>query len=286
MKLLLAAAALSLLATPPAARALELREKQSSPYDLAVTGLRAGVSPGETRYIPWADIRALPTTKLRVDGEFVKGPQELTVAFLSDLWAGLPKAAGADALFATCGDGYAGIYTSDFILRYRPFIVLEINGKGPADWPPPGLKFNPGPYVITVSQDLVPEAARFLDIEHKKPWGVQRIEVANFAESFKGIYSGRWAGLEGPAAAGREIWINSCASCHPGPGSTFGGTKSGRPFPVIAAYAAYDSPFFMQYVRDPKSLVASAKMEAHPRYTDLQMGELMAFITLGACPSP
>ncbi len=286
MKLLLAAAALSLLATAPQVRALELKASRTSPFDLALTGKLAGVAPGETRYVSWSEIRALPTTRLMLDGEFVKGSQELTVVFLSDLWAALSVAPGADALFATCGDGYAGIYTSAFISHYRPFLVLEINGKGPGDWPPPGLTFNPAPYVITVSKALAPDASKFLDIEHKKPWGVQKIEIASFGESFRGIYSGKWADPGPAAVAGRDIWLNSCASCHPGPSGIFGGTKSERPLPVIAAYAAYDSPFFMKYVRDPKSLVASAKMEAHPRYTDEQMAQLMAFITIGAAPAP
>ena len=282
MKLQYAAAVASaVLALAAPGRALELHAQRGSPFDLALTGQLAGVAAGETRYASWEDLRALPTSQVRLDGEFVKGPQVLTVVFLSDLWRALPALPGADALFATCGDGYVGIFTSGFIGTYRPFLVLEINGKGPADWPPPGLKFNPAPYVVTVSAELVPAAAAFLDIEHKKPWGVTTIEVASFAERVRGIYSGPWASAGPTGRAGREIWVNSCASCHSGPAGTFGGTKAGRPFQVLAAFAAYDRPFFLKYVRDPKSLVPSAKMEAHPRYTDEQMAQLVEFITAG-----
>ena len=159
----------------------------------------------------------------------------------------------------------------------RPFLVLEINGKGPVDWPPAGLNFNPGPYVITVSPSVAPSVSRFLDVEHKKPWGVTTIEVARFQDRFRPIYSGKWVSLGQAAQEGRTIWINSCASCHAGPAGTFGGTKADRPFPVVAAYAMYDRAFFMKYVRDPKSLVPSAKMEPHPRYTDDQLDQLIAF---------
>jgi cytochrome c2 len=277
---LLAAAALCFLVAAGKARALELHAERSSPTDLAVTGALAGLPAGTVRYARWHDLCALPTSKLTLNGEFTKGAQLVTVVFLADLWKALPASDTADTLFARCAsDGYAAVYTADFISKYRPFLVVEIDGKGPKDWPPPGLAFNPGPYVITVSSVLVPAASSFLDVEHKKPWSVTSIEIGSFAERFRGIYTGNWASLPPEATRGREIWVNSCASCHAGPDGTFGGTKADRPFPIIAAYARFDRPFFMKYVRNPKALVASAKMEAHPWYTDEQLQDLVAFIT-------
>lgn len=275
-------AALCFLAACARAAALELHADRSSPQDLAVSGMLSGEPEGSTLYARWADLRALPTTALTVNDAFVKGPQVLTVVFLSDLWTALPAAPGADTLFARCAvDGYASLYTRDFIASYRPFLVLEINGKGPSDWPPPGMHHDPGPYVITVSPELVPAVSSFLDIGHKEPWAVTSIEVGRFDAAFRGIYTGRWSSLSPAAGAGREIWVNSCASCHAGPGGIFSGTKADRPFPVVAAYAGADRPFFMKYVRNPTSLVASAKMEAHPHYTDEQLSELIEFITAG-----
>jgi cytochrome c2 len=276
-----AALALCLLATAVPARPIELHSERSSPYDLALTGLIPGIPAGGTRYARWADLRALPTTMLTINGEFIAGPQTVTVVFLGDLWRALSPDPAADTLLATCSDGYTSVFTGGFMSMYRPFLVLEINGKGPEDWPPPGLSYNPGPYVITVSQRLVPDVAGFLDIEHKKPWGVTTLEAASFADRYKGAFSGKWAALPEGAKRGRDIWINSCASCHAGPAGTFSGTKAQRPFQVIAAYAGYDRIFFMRYVRDPKSLVASAKMEPHPDYTDAELSDLIAFITVG-----
>jgi hypothetical protein len=267
-----AIAALGLLAGPGAARALDLHDSRSSPFDLAFTGRLSGVPAGQTRYAAWSEIRALPTSKVTLNGEFTSGDQVLTVVFLGDLLKALPASAGTDALLATCGDGYASVYTLDFIAQYRPFLVLEINGKGPKDWPPPGLDYNPGPYVITVSSALAPAAAKYRDIEHKKPWGVAAIELANYAERYRGIYTG-------PRASLSAAWVNSCACCHAGPPGSFGGTKADRPFQVIAAYAGYDRPFFMKYVRKPKSLVPCAKMEPHPDYSDAELSNLIEFIT-------
>jgi cytochrome c2 len=266
------------------ARALELHAERSSPFDLALTGRLAGVPAGASRYVRWADLRKLPTLQVTLDGEFVRGPQTLTVVPLAELWRALPIGAGSDCLLAVCQDGYASVYTTRFILEDRPFLVLAINGQGPDHWPPPGLKFNPGPYVITVSAELAPGVLKYRDLEHKKPWGVISLEVASYADRFHGVFSGRWGALTPQAQAGREIWINSCASCHPGPAGIFGGTKSGRPFAVIAAFAGSDRSFFMRYVRDPKSLVPSATMEPHPRYTDAELDQLIAFITAGTSP--
>ncbi len=275
-----ALAAMALLgASSRAAGGVELHRERGSPLDLAVTGQLAGVPGGETRYVPWAELRALPVARLRLQDEFTPGEQEVTVLYLDELWRALPAAPGADVLLATCNDGYASVYRRSFIAKYRPFLVLEIDGRGPADWPPPGLKFNPGPYVITIAAAVVPAVATLLDANHKKPWGVVTVEFASYAERFHDAYAGAWARLSARAAAGREIWVNSCASCHAGPGQAFGGAKSGQAFPTLAALAAANPVFFRDYVRHPQALVPAAKMEGHPHYTDPELDQLIAFIT-------
>ena len=264
--------------------ALELQHERASPFDLALTGRIAGVASGETRFVRWADLRALPTTNLRLTGEFVPGEQEVTVVFLSELWKELPRGAGTDTVIATCNDGYASVFKEDFIKQYRPFLILEINGRGPESWPPPGLKFNPGPYVISIAASVEPAVAHLLDAEHKKPWAVATVEVANFAERFGGIFSGPWKQAAPPVAAGRDIWINSCACCHQGPAQIFGGTKSDQPFAVVQAIAGWNSVFFKKFVRDPNAMLPGATMEAHPHYSEAQLDALIAFITAGSKP--
>jgi cytochrome c2 len=274
--------ALGWLVLPLAARAapaLELHRDRASPWDLAISGKLTGVPAGETRFVRWAELRKLPVTKLFLSGEFVPGEQQLTTVTLADVWSALPCASGADTILATCGDGYTAIYQKEFVAKYRPFVVLEINGDGPEKWPPAGLQFNPGPYVITVSAAVMPGVERLLDVGHKKPWAVVSLEVANFRERERDAFVGKWAQLSPSAEAGREIWINSCASCHRGPGNMFGGTKAERPFEVLAAHAAFNEGYFRKYVREPRSVMPGARMEAHPHYTDAQLDDLVAFIT-------
>ena len=258
--------------------ALEMMSARKQATDLEISGLLAGLSATETRFIRWADLAALPTTQLSLNDEFTPGPQTVTVVFLTDLWRALPLAPAADTLVATCTDGYASVYTNSCMVEDRPFLVLAINGVPSARWPPPGLKFNPGPYVISVSVTVAPAVAQLLDAGHKKPWGVNALRVARRDEAFAGFFRGEWARLSPRAAAGREIWINSCASCHCGPPDTFGGTKSGRTFEVVAGYAGQNPSYFRKYVRQPQALVPAAKMEPHPHYTDEQLSSLIAFL--------
>lgn len=258
--------------------ALELHAEKSSPHDLVLTGRLKDVPAGEARYLRWSELRAMPTRTLEVVGEFVPGKQEVTVVMLDELLAKLPREAGADAVVATCTDGYASVYTPEFIARYKPFVVLEINGKGPEAWPPEGLSFNPGPYVISIADQLAPGASTLLDAGHKRPWGVDTIELVNYAESFAGFYSGALAEPSAKVLEGREIWINSCFSCHNQPEIKLGGTKASRPLPIVATHAAYNAEYFKTYVRNPKKLNPLATMEPHPHYTDAQLEALIAFL--------
>ncbi len=283
MLLFLAAALTAPIATLQASNAvaLPLYEERLSATDLTVSGLLTGVPAGAMRYVRWADLAKLPFSKLKLTGEFVSGEQEVTVVFLSDFWAALPRAAQADTVLASCTDGYLSVYRSTFIKEFRPFLILAINGLGPEKWPPPGLKFNPGPYVISVAAAVEPAVARLVDAGHKRPWGVTQVTVVNYESTFAGFFSGRWAALSARATAGRELWINSCASCHHGPvgsPSTSGGTKSDRPFDVLAAHATHNSDYFKRYIRDPKGFVLTAKMEPHPHYSDSQLAALVAFL--------
>jgi hypothetical protein len=260
-------------------RATALEPGLGAPFDLPIAGMLLGVPAGAQMHVKRSALLALPCTALDVTGEFGNTAHAARGIFLQDLIDSLPIAPGADLLTATCSDGYMSVYPFAFIKKYRPFIVVEIEGLGPDKWPPPGLPFNPGPLVIDVSNTVVPGVESLRDIAHKRPWGVVSIRVTSMAESFGGLFKGRWADASEAVSAGREIWIHSCASCHPGPEGVTGGVKSGRPFPIVEAYAGSDRKFFMQYVRDPKSLVPSATMEPHPKYSDKELGQLIAFLT-------
>ena len=73
------------------ARALDLQRERASPFDLALSGPSPASRRASPRYARWSDLRALPTAELTLDGEFVKGPQVLTVLFLADLLGRCPS---------------------------------------------------------------------------------------------------------------------------------------------------------------------------------------------------
>jgi hypothetical protein len=276
---------LLLCSLPAHAGSLALLPGRGAPTDLPVSGQLQGAPAGTPLHVARADLAALPTTDVDVTGEFGTKARVAKVVLLEELLKALPLSPGADLVLADCKDGYMGVYPLDFIRRYHPFLILQLDGIGPEGWPPPGLQYDPGPYVAYVSEQLAPGVGAFRDVEHKKPWGVVDLRVTSRAEAFGGFYAGRWADAPVPVAAGREIWIHSCASCHPGPDGVAGGTKSGMPFAVLVAVAGGDPKFLMQYVRNPASLVPAAKMEPHPRYTDAELGDLIAFLT-SRLPAP
>ncbi|HEY1792009.1 MAG TPA: cytochrome c [Opitutaceae bacterium] len=264
-----------LLLSPALVRGIDLQPTRGGPADLAIRD-----AAGAVAYARWSDLRRLPTTRIQLQGEFAPGTQTATALFLADLLKAIPHPAGADTVLATCRDGYASVFPPSFIKRYRPFLVLEIDGKGPAAWGT--LPHDPGPYAITVSDSVVPGVSSVRDVEHKRPWEVTTVELAPYASAFRAAYTGRWAVLSPKERDGRDIWINSCASCHKGPGGIFSGTKAGRPWQVILAFAAHDRPYFAGYVRSPTSLVPCAKMEPHPGYSDNELSNLIAFIVKGS----
>lgn len=258
--------------------AFELHAEKTSPFDLALKGRLEGVPEGETRYLRRAELEALPKRTLVLTGEFVPGTQEVTVVMLDDVLAKLPRLANADALIATCHDGYASIYTSSFMAEYKPFMVLEINGKGPETWPPEGLTFNPGPYVISTSKELAPDAPALLDAGHKRPWGVNLIEFINYEERFAVWYNGALKDASPIVAEGRYIWVNACFSCHNEPKENLGGIKGARSIQILESHAVYNEAYFKTYVREPKKFNPMAMMEPHPHYTDAQLDALVAFL--------
>lgn len=270
-----------LLSKTPALQAstLTLQETPSGPHDIAIAGEVEGIPAGEKRWLKWSDLRALPTEEHVIEGEFVPGPQKVTVAFLSTLLDNLPVKSKAPTVLAYCKDGYLSVFDPAFVATWRPVIVLEINGQGPEAWPPPGLNYNPGPTVITVEERLTPGVNAVLDIDHKRPWGVNEIHIVSAESAFKNMHSDKWAALSQRAQDGRTLWVNSCMSCHVGPGEKLGGTKSGRPFAVLAAHAEFNAEYFKNYVRAPQKMNPGAKMAAHPHYTDEQLLALIAFIT-------
>jgi mono/diheme cytochrome c family protein len=254
---------------------LTLHPERAHPLDLAITGELEGLDAGATGYIRAKDLHALPTRDLVVEDEYLPGKRMARIVLLTDLWAALPTRAGMDTLLADCDDGYASVFTKDFIMKSQPFLIVGFDDKTLDAWKELGFAFNAGPYIISVSNRLSPGISDLLDVSHKQPWAVSRIAVVKHDAYFTSLASTKVS----PAIdQGREIWINSCYSCHRSPDRKTGGTKSTVPFSVIQSYAHYNRSYLKQYIRDPKKLNPAAKMEPHPHYTDQQLDQLIAFL--------
>jgi len=270
--------ALTLLPTAAELQALTLHPLRSAATDLQISGLLKGVPVGESRWIRWEDIRELPSQTIETEGEFLAGRQNVQIVLLENLTNQLPLAAGADTVLADCADGYTAVFTTDFRTRWKPYIVVAINGQGPTAWPLPGMDMNPGPYVVSVSDEVVSGVNKLMDVAHKQPWATTGLRFVHHADEFVASHTGEWQSLSESAVRGRELWVNSCHSCHTGPDGITGGSKSGRPFAVLKAHAQFNRAWFIDYVRNPQAKIPGALMTPHPHYSDSQLADLIAFI--------
>ena len=93
-----------------------------------------------------------------------------------------------------------------------------------------------------------------------------------------------WPWRRWPEFSRREIPPSPSSSCRrcagtpPASPPAAGGTESDRPFDVPAAHATHNSDYFKRCIRNPKGLVATAKMEPHPHYSASQLADLAAFL--------
>ena len=74
--------------------------------------------------------------------------------------------------------------------------------------------------------------------------------------------------------------MHNCLSCHAWHNQQFGGQKTMHNFQILAAHANFNSAYFNQYVRNPKSLNPNAQMYANPHLTDDDLDALHAFFKL------
>ncbi|MGB0370639.1 MAG: c-type cytochrome [Opitutales bacterium] len=223
-------------------------------------------------------VSSLPSEQFTFDeGSYFSG-QTVKIVRLSELWKAVDPGESADTMTAYCKDKYFSVYTRDWVDTYKPFIIIEVEGKAPREWT--GTVKNAAPYFI--SFDLEEGMPPYQHASHKRPWGVESVTFGNYSEMFSVFYEEPFADLKGPALEGRDVWINSCASCHEAPGNGIGGHKAVRPWEVLAVHAKMNVQYFKKYVHDPKSLNPAAQMEPHPHITEAQLNALVAFLTTGS----
>lgn len=259
-----------------AGSALILHAARESPSDLELGGELAGLPLGSTRYLTRKDLLGLAQVSYTVtdDPNFKEvGPVRASGVSLEELAKrfAMPR---ADLIVAISSDEYRVNYPPDYRMAHHPFLVLTINGKGPADWPK-DQGSDMGPYMIS-HPEFTP---RFKLLAHQEarqiPWGVVRIDFCAREQVFGGIAPRGPHANDRDVKDGYRIARENCFRCHNA--GQEGGHKAGVGWTVISAIAANSPDFFAGYVQDPKSKNPQAKMPASPAYDKATLDALAAY---------
>jgi cytochrome c2 len=246
--------------------------------DLEIAGDLAGLPEGKVRYIARLDLLSLPQVSFRVgnDPNF-SAPTEVSGVSLQNLVRDLAASPANDLVVAICADDYRGYYPLAYLTEHVPVLVLSVNGLPPERWPkdPERHGLEMGPYLIT-HQDFKP-AFKILahQDEPQIPWGVTRLEFRNEKQVLAVIAPPASAASDPKVLQGFRIAQQNCLRCHNM--NDVGGTKAGRPWPILSAWATASPDYFAAYVRNPKSKNPHAEMYPNPSYDDATLQALIAY---------
>jgi mono/diheme cytochrome c family protein len=254
--------------------AAKLHPTRTSSTDLEIGGERAGIPRGERRFLSRDDLLAV-SQLFAVDGKdgSFTVPSKVRGVPLDELVREF-AAPGSPMAVAICDDKYRASYPREYLAAHNPILVLEFNGKSPAEWAKAD-GFDKGPYLIAHASFRPSGRAPEFSDEPQIPWGVVRIDFRNEKDVFGPISPRGSQGGTAKAKAGYAIARQNCFRCHNSLGE--GGMKSGVNWTVLAAMAANSADFFAAYVRDPKSKNPNAKMEGSPELDQVAVASLIAY---------
>ena len=264
-----------LSANAASARTL-LHEMRSSPGDLEIGGELAGLSAGAVRYVRYEDLLDLPqaTYTISDDANF-KGQAEISGVALTALAKLFGQTAHSNLIVAICYDKYRSNYPSEYLAAHHPILVLKINGQLRDKWPRSEYGGPLGPYLISHPTFKPSFAVLSHKDEAQIPFGVTRIDFRTESVVFGTIRpEGKWA-IDSPVWQGYQIARQDCFRCHGLYGE--GGERASRSWLVLAAWAATDATRFQQYIHNPQSIQAGAKMPAHTDYDEATLAALTAY---------
>jgi mono/diheme cytochrome c family protein len=266
---------------------LALRTTRASPLDLELGGELAGLPPGTTRFILREDLLALPQLTYTVtdDANFT-GPTQISGVSLEELTRHLGSTPQSDMAVAICDDQYRATYPGAYVAAHHPLLVLNINGKPPSGWPKDseGHGMDMGPFLISHPKFTPSFKILSHEDEAQIPWGVVRLEFRNEKSIFGAIAPHGPHVVDPSVQAGYRIAQQNCFRCH-NMGKE-GGTKAGRPWQVLAAWAVASPDYFAAYVRNPRSKNPQAQMPGMSGYDDKTIAALQAYFQTFATPSP
>lgn len=257
---------------------ISLIAERSSPGDLEIGGELAGLPAGAVGYVRYEELLALPQESYTIsDDANFKEQVEISGVPLATLAKLFGQSAHSNLIVAICYDKYRSNYPSDYLAAHHPILVLKINGQLRDKWPRSEYGGLLGPYLIS-HPAFRPS---FTVLSHKDeaqiPFGVTRIDFRTESVVFGTIRPrGKWA-KDSPVWQGYQIARQDCFRCHGLYGE--GGERASRSWLVLAAWAATDSSRFQQYIHNPQSVQASAKMPAHADYDQATLAALTAYFT-------
>jgi mono/diheme cytochrome c family protein len=255
-----------------------LRHERSSLLDLEVAGDLSGLPLAAAGFVSREDLLRLPqVTYVVSDDSNFTGSTEVRGVSLDVLARAISSDGDKAMVVAVCDDLYRAHYPQAYIQAHHPLLVLEINGRPPADWPKSkdGSGASLGPYLISQPQFTPSFKILSHQDEPQIPWGVLRLEFRN-EQTLLSDVAPRGATAENPTVqAGYRIAQQNCWRCH-GP-ETEGPQKGKLTWGGIALFAATSPVNFANYVRNPQKLSKLAEMPGNPNYDDATMRALIAY---------
>jgi hypothetical protein len=257
-----------------------LRITRTDKTDLAINWPAVGSTPAVHGFVSYKALLAMPQVSATVisdeNFEAMKvASAHITGVRLSDLTRILHVPPADDMLMARCLDGYVGQYPADYVAAHQPILVLTVDGKTAADWGKSTGNIDTGPYMVSYA-DFLP-AWHLLKHEDKPqvPINVLELEYRSQQEVFGPITPPAHFAPDSPELAGFAIAKQNCLRCHnAGP---YGGIKAGWSWETLTLVAKTDPTTFKNYVRDPKSVNAQARMPGNPQYDAETLAALAAY---------
>jgi mono/diheme cytochrome c family protein len=261
--------------TKPAPATLRLNSARRATSDLEVGGELAGFPAGTTRFVLLDSLLALPSvTYIVTDDANLPGATRIRGVPLEELAGLLGAAPESDLVVAICDDKYRANYSRAYVAAHHPVLVLQVNGELPPRWPkdPETHQYDMGPYMVSHPK-FTPSFKILAHTDQAQiPWGVVRLEFRP-EKAVLGAIAPRGLHASDPGVqAGYRIAQQDCFRCHNM--GREGGQKSGRPWPVLAAWAATSPEYFLAYVREPKQRNSQAEMPANPGYDNATISAL------------
>jgi len=236
---------------------VQLQSSLAEPVTIARDDLYALGAWSETVYIPYTD--------------------EILQCNVLPLGTFMESYPAFNTVLAYCYDGYVSYYSADFISKYEPYIVLDLEGNEKGNMQLEGAP-DLAPFYITFAKPLKQGAPELPDPDNKRPFGVYKLELGTHEDLVGALYRDPFENLGVQAASGRGLWMNNCMSCHVWGEAGVGGNLSNRNAKLLAMHARFNKDYFSNMIKNPQAMIPDIKMPKHPHYSDEQIENIRQFL--------